>query len=369
MMCDYFSGSYPSDDVRFLLKPIQVNDTPVSTKEALIQSGQKHYSEMLTHEKLPSESYLSMFQQALIDNQELMAKHTLILAGKILAHRPNGITLVSLARAGTPVGVLLKRVLQRYFNSNAEHYSVSIIRDIGIDDNALLHVLDRHTPESLVFVDGWTGKGVIARQLEISLKEFSEKHHIKIRPDLYVLADLSGAAFVSASMEDYLIPSSILNATVSGLISRSVIDKKQLSKTDFHGCYFYKEYLEADLSSKFIDSIMDKVDEIVKAKALPSEYFDIDTDSSHKQTLQQESKQFLAWVRNIYGIANPNLIKPGIGESTRVLLRREADLLLIKNREDLSVKHLIYLAKSKNIEVKFYPDLPYRATALIKEYS
>jgi hypothetical protein len=39
---NYFSGSYPEADVRFLLKPIQVENTPIAEKEQLIQSGQKH---------------------------------------------------------------------------------------------------------------------------------------------------------------------------------------------------------------------------------------------------------------------------------------------------------------------------------------
>ncbi|MGR8981771.1 MAG: cysteine protease StiP family protein [Gammaproteobacteria bacterium] len=366
MRCDYFSGSYPAGDVRFLLKPIQVDNTPVSVKEALIQSGRKHYSEMLTHEKPPSDDYLSLFKQALADNQALMAKHTLQLAGKIGANRPNGVTLVSLARAGTPVGVLLKRVLRRYYDTDAEHYSISIIRDIGIDGNALRHILERHSPESLVFVDGWTGKGVIARQLEASLNDFAENYGIEIRPELFVLADLSGTAFVSASTEDYLIPSSILNATVSGLVSRSVIDKNQLLETDYHGCYFYKEYQGADLSSEFIDSILNKVDEIVKEDPSLIGFSEVD-DEGDKRLLRRKSQQFLAMIHDLYGIADPNLIKPGIGESTRVLLRREADMLLVREHDDPSLRHLIYLAESKNIEIRVCPDLPYRATALIKE--
>ena len=366
-MHEFFSGSYPENDVRFLLKPIQVENTPVAVKEVLIQGGQKHYSEMLTYEKKPSPEYISLFQKALKANEALMAEHILKLAGKIISQRPNGITLVSLARAGTPVGVLLKRVLSQSFGIDAEHYSISIIRDIGIDENALAYILKRHSPESLVFVDGWTGKGVIAKQLEISLQSFLEKYRIAIRPELYVLADLSGTAFISASHEDYLIPSSILNATVSGLISRSVLDKCQLSETDFHGCHFYQEYQDFDLSNFFIDAIMSKIEQAYPQKNIS--YIDSANVLDNKQLLREKSQQFLAWIAEVYGVKNPNLIKPGIGEATRVLLRREADLLLIKDMNDESVNHLIYLANNKRIEIKLYPDLPYRAAALIKEIS
>ena len=361
----YFSGSYPAEDVRFLLKPIQVKHTSVSEKELLIQTGQKHYSEMLSHEKQPDASYIALFEQALVANQQRMAEDLITLAEKIIVHRPAGITLVSLARAGTPIGVLLKRVLKDYFAIEVAHYSISIIRDIGIDENALLHILHAHSPESLVFVDGWTGKGVIAKQLAVSLHDFWQKHAIAIAPELYVLADLSGSAFVSASHEDYLIPSSILNATVSGLVSRSVLDKNQLSSHDFHGCHYYQDYLAVDLSNVFIEAIMAKVKTRFN-QGLPEAMLE---DLANKAKLQQQSQAFLAWIAQMYGINNANLIKPGIGEATRVLLRREADLLLIQNMNDESVKHLIYLANNKHIEIKHYPELPYRAAALIKEIS
>jgi hypothetical protein len=369
MRPDYFSGSYPAEDVRFLLKPIRVENTPVKVKEALIQAGKKHYSQMLTHEKRPSQAYLDLFSRALSDNRALVARHTLILAKRISETRPNGITLVSLVRAGTPIGVLLKRVLGRYFDVDADHYSISIIRDIGIDENALRHILAHHAPDSIAFVDGWTGKGVISRQLEISLKCFAEKHRITVPPELYVLSDLAGTAFVSASAEDYLIPSSILNATVSGLVSRSVIDKRQLLETDYHGCHFYRDYADADLSRDFVDSIMSVADEIMTQPASPrfDPELNLSGEAVPKAVLREQSRRFLGWIRDSYGVADQNLIKPGIGESTRVFLRREADLLLVKERGDPAIKHLIYLAETKNIPIKVCPDLPYRAVALIKE--
>jgi hypothetical protein len=56
-----FTGSYTLDDVQFLLKPVTLSDTPIHIKEALIQSGKKHYSQMLTHESLPPDDYVPLF--------------------------------------------------------------------------------------------------------------------------------------------------------------------------------------------------------------------------------------------------------------------------------------------------------------------
>lgn len=356
-----FTGSYTLDDVQFLLKPISVEDTPVHLKEALIQSGKKHYSEMLSHESLPTDDYVALFHAAMALNQERVAEHILILAKQIIATRSHGITLVSLARAGTPIGVLLKQVLKRHFNINAAHYSVSIIRDVGLDQNALRFILQHHGPRSLVFVDGWTGKGVIARQLENSLLDFAEKGNgVAIPPDLYVLTDLSGSAAVAASSDDYLIPSSVLNSTVSGLVSRSVYDPHTAGADDFHGCVYYQQFAEQDLSAYFIETMLACVERVWRTGKFKA-------PTINRQQLQNVSHTLLRDLTEQYGISHANYIKPGIGEATRVLLRREAQRVLLRDLNAEATRHLRWLAESKSIPITVCSDLPYQAVALIKE--
>ena len=49
-----FCGSYRHDDVQFLLKRLQQQPfIDITTKEKLIQTGIRHYSEMLSPESLP----------------------------------------------------------------------------------------------------------------------------------------------------------------------------------------------------------------------------------------------------------------------------------------------------------------------------
>lgn len=357
-----FTGSYTLDDVQFLLKPMRVKNTPVHLKEALIQSGKKHYSEMLSHESLPTDDYVALFHAAMALNQERVAKHLLILAKQIIATRSHGITLVSLARAGTPIGVLLKQVLKRHFNIDAAHYSVSIIRDVGLDQNALRFILQHHTPKSLVFVDGWTGKGVIARQLESSLVDFAEKNNgVAIPPDLYVLTDLSGSATVAASSDDYLIPSSVLNSTVSGLVSRSVYDPHTADADDFHGCVYYQQFAEQDLSAYFIETMLACVERVWQTSTT------FKAPTINRQQLQNVSQTLLQNLAKQYNISHANYIKPGIGEATRVLLRREAQRVLLRDLNAEATRHLRWLAEAKSIPITVCSDLPYQAVALIKE--
>ncbi len=356
-----FSGSYQADEVAFLLTPTIIENTPIELKEYLIQTGQKHYSQLLTLETLPAPEYITLFHKAMAFNQDQVAEHLLILAEHILSSHPNGITLVSLARAGTPIGVLLKQLLKIYFNIDVPHYSVSILRDVGLDQVALDYILQKHAPHTLVFVDGWTGKGIIAEQLAKSLTQYKLTSGVEIPPDLYVLADLCGKAKFAATTEDYLIPSCILNSTISGLVSRSINNTSPDSK-DFHGCVYYEQYKEHDLSRYFIDTILERVAEIwpgfkqgayITAKPLRAQH--------------HSTEQFITDLMNTYAVSHKNYIKPGIGESTRVLLRREARLLILKDIDSLATQHLRWLAASKTIPIQFKSDMPYQAIALIKE--
>jgi hypothetical protein len=356
-----FSGSYSAQDVQFLLKVIDVPDTPVAEKERRIQQEHRHYSEMLSRESLPSAKYMAIFHKAMQDNQQKMARDCYCLAEKIALSRRGEIVLISLARAGTPVGVILKHTLSIHFQRQVSHYSISIIRDRGIDDNALNYILAKHADSSLVFVDGWTGKGVIARELKSSIEDFNQRYRINIDSGLYVLVDLAGVAAVAASSEDYLIPSSILNATLSGLISRSILNADYISPEDFHGCVFYQEFASADLSQWFIEELLKQI-EIVRQNSLMSI-----PASVNSAELQQQSQDFIAMIKSQYTISDENRIKPGIGESTRVLLRRVPDIILLRACDDNAVAHLKILAAEKQVSVVYQADLTYRAVALIKD--
>lgn len=357
----HFSGSYAPDDVQFLLKPIAVPNTPLADKEALIQSGRKHYAELLTHETAPAPAYLALFHSALRQNRLAMARQLLILAREIAIRRSQPPALVSLARAGTPIGVLLKHLLRRYFARPAQHYSISIIRDLGIDHNALRHILRQHPPEAIAFIDGWTGKGAIAEQLRVSLANFAQVHRVTLAPELFVLSDLAGVATYAATDEDYLIPSSILNATVSGLISRSVYTPADWPAGDYHGCLYYHWLRSYDLSRFFIRDLLDATAQLWR-----------DGERGHRPTLiaplqrRQISRQLLDWVMQRYSVASPHHVKPGIGEATRVLLRRHAERLLLRDAHADTVRHLRWLAEQKQVAIEHCPALPYHAVALIK---
>ncbi|USX28967.1 cysteine protease StiP family protein [Oxalobacteraceae bacterium OTU3CINTB1] len=375
-----FSGSYHGDDVRFLLKPLALTSfVDVPDKERLIQSGQRHYSEMLSRESLPSPRYLDVFGQACTANLERMARDCVSLAGLIARRRAGPVTLVSLARAGTPVGVVLKRLLGSVFGREVAHYSLSIIRDRGIDQVALEYILAQgHAPESIVFIDGWTGKGVIAGELHASMAVFNARHGCAIDSGLYVLSDLAGVAARAVGHDDYLIPSSILNATVSGLVSRSILND-EIGPEDFHGCVYYAEFEPQDQSRVFADRLVDlaqqwaegpaAIDAVIGPASEPAgattALAELATETA-RATAARVSRDYMEAAMRVHGVADRNLIKPGLGEATRVLLRRSPDRLIVRDAASADVAHLLVLAREKDVPVQLDPELPYQAVSIIR---
>lgn len=384
-----FSGSYHGDDVRFLLKPLALASfVDVPDKERLIQSGKRHYSEMLSRESLPSARYLDVFGQACAANLDRMARDCVALAGLIARRRAGAVTLVSLARAGTPVGVVLKRLLGAVFGRQVAHYSLSIIRDRGIDRVALEYILAQgHAPESIVFVDGWTGKGVIAAELHTSVAAFNASHGCAIDSGLYVLSDLAGVAARAAAHDDYLIPSSILNATVSGLVSRSILNDA-IGPDDFHGCVYYAEFEPQDQSRAFADRLVALARQSARqsapgapalrgagalAQGAASTAAGMPIDAATEAAFDaaragaaRVSRDYMELAMRTHGIADRNLIKPGLGEATRVLLRRTPERLIVRDAASADVAHLLVLAREKDVPVHVDPELPYQAVSIIR---
>ncbi|MDB5667492.1 MAG: hypothetical protein JWL74_442 [Alphaproteobacteria bacterium] len=349
-----FSGSYAPGDVTFLLKPAQLAPVDVATKEALIQSGKRHYSEMLSPESPPGEDYLRLYEEALARNGARLAQDVVDLAA-FLAERSRGreeVVIASLARAGTPIGVLLRRALLR-LGKRAPHYSISIIRDRGIDREALRHIAARHDPSDVVFVDGWTGKGTITRELRASLAD----RPYGFEPFLAVVADPAGCADVAASDEDYLIPSGLLNAIVSGLVSRSVLNDDLVGPGDFHACVHYRHLAPQDRSSDFVMTIDALMTALQPRPIAPRD------SSARAKACTDMVEQIMAGC----GLSDRNRIKPGVAEATRAVLRRIPDRLLIKDPMDPDVAHLVLLARERGVTIHPLPgDHGYRAVAVIR---
>lgn len=354
-------GSYEPGDVTFLLKVVDIAATDVAEKERAIQSGTRHYSEMLSDEKVPTPEYMQLFHRALALNGDKLAAHIASLARTIAARGSRTPVIVSLARAGTPVGVLLHRAL-KHVGLNSTHYCVSIIRDRGVDWAALDYILSRHRDTDITFIDGWTGKGVISNELATSVAAFNASRNSRIDGTLAVVADLAGAASMAVTSEDYLIPNAVLNSTVSGLVSRTVLSDQYVGPGDFHACAFYGDKLAYDVSQLYVDALTPP---LLFAVETPSLSPKCNWGPERRRALRAVSDSFVAQCMERYNAQHRNFVKPGIGESTRALLRRVPDRLLLADPTAQDVQHLVALAESKRVPLEHVADMPYRAAAII----
>ncbi|QGG47522.1 cysteine protease StiP family protein [Heliorestis convoluta] len=375
-------GSYNREDVVFLLKDISgmMEEIPTEQRERLIQKG-VHYSEMLPLEYKPTPEYMDLFYQTLEESARKVAWATAVVAEKLVRFHSSDLVLVSLARAGTPVGILIRRYLEKIHGMKVPHYSISIIRDKGIDENALLYILQKHGNKGLQFVDGWTGKGAIAMQLTKACQQFQEKYAIELSDQLAVLADPGYCAPLYGTREDYLIPSACLNSTVSGLVSRTVYKPELLGSLDYHGARYYRELKEEDVSNLFVNRISRYFEEVasegqiyLKKKmreriCLTEGKCKGEQNSDPSLLLEPcswQGLQSLQSIQNHFKMKDINLIKPGVGETTRVLLRRVPWKILVDSMNNPNLKHILILARDRNVPVEVYPDLIYSCCGLIK---
>ena len=344
------NSSFFEDDVILLLKDITGLVEPLLTeeREKRIQSG-IHYSEMLPLEYRPTEVYIRIYEESLKIFGQNTADAIARVSDKIIETKGKDVVIVSLARAGTPLGILIRRYIRKKYGFQCPHYSVSIIRDRGIDKNAINYILDRHRAECIQFVDGWTGKGAIFRELKKELAAFEG-----IRDSLAVLADPAGLTELCGTHEDIMIPSSCLNCTISGLISRTFLRNDIIGKGDFHGAAYYRNLQDEDRTYEFINYIEERFN------------YEIDPDNRILKSYGIEDVKRLAKMFNIKDI---NYIKPGIGETTRVLLRRIPWKIVIDERykDSRELDHIRQLSMEKNVGIEYVHLNNYKCCGLIKQ--
>lgn len=357
-------GSYSAEEITWLLTDLSgfALEAQTAEREDRIQRGLAHYAESLPIEYQPDAQYQQLFDTVLGETAGFLARAVGTVTELVLAERGTDIALVSLARAGTPVGILMRRWALMQRGIALPHYAISIVRGRGIDTVALDYIAERHDPANVVFVDGWTGKGAITLELTAALREYEAQRGARFDDDLAVLADPGQCVRTYGTRDDFLIASACLNSTVSGLVSRTVLNEQILRPGQFHGAKFYRELAAADRSHAFLDAVSGRFD-------------DVRTEVGTALAAVQGSDRTPTWagmatverVRDEYGIATANFVKPGIGETTRVLLRRVPWRILLRDPDAPEHRHIRMLAEARNVPIVVDPTLAYSCVGLIKD--
>lgn len=147
---------------------------------------------------------------------------------------------------------------------------------------------------------------------------------------------------------------------MSGLISRTVLRKDLIGPGDFHGAKFYRELADSDVSVDFLDAVAARFDEVAA---------DVEREAKALRAADR-SPTWEGWaaverISEEYGIHDVNLVKPGVGETTRVLLRRVPWKILAHRDAGADLDHVRLLAEQRGVPVEWVDDLPYSCVGLI----
>lgn len=346
-------SSFDPSDCIYLLKDLTgiIPFTPKELKEKMIADGH-NYSEMITPEEPLPIQVDSIFREILDKNLDNLAFYVGVVSEEIRRRFGKKTIIASLARAGSPIGALVHRYLKFKYHEDVPHYSLSIIRGKGIDENALDFILSMHPSGKIVFIDGWTGKGSIRKELHKTLTVYNRKHSSQISDTLAVLADPAHVASFAGTLSDVCIPNACLNSTISGLISRTILNEKYIDDGDFHGAVRYDQYKSIDVTNEFLDAVSSRFTNADKPKSPKV------NDCSVAETINMIEKDF--------HVSDVNKIKLSIGESSRALIRRIPRLMLVKHPDNPDLEFVLYMAHHKGVAVKEYDTRNYECITLLK---
>lgn len=325
------------NEVIVLLKDMTDTVKPVSKQERANRVAQGDYvrSVIIEDEELNDE-YINIVKDNMHKYLESMAEYVGIVAEQILEARGKNVVLADIARAGLPIGILIRRYLKQFHNIEVPHYSMSLVE--GLDPCAIKYMAENHGIENIQFVDGWTGKGSVTFEIEDSaLNEFEG-----LDPSLAVLVDSIGAAKYAGCREDRFIPHSPLN-TATGLISITVWNPNYTNQDigEFHAACYLSNLEDKDISQWYVDEVSKHFKKCGTEEYKPNNNDVIDHTFIDK---------YLADL----GI-DKKAVNPGINESARAILRRPLVQVRVQSIEDCKDSNeigvLLELCKIKNIPI------------------
>lgn len=345
-------GSFSESDVCMLLTELDGNRASASLAGFSWEAAERS---LFPAEYQPSPGYLAAVRALIAKTSRSVALLCATLAEEMLRRRGHRLVIVSIARAGTPIGIIIRRWLRYRHALDVPHYCLSAAGR-GPDLSALGWLARRHSPDTLQFLDAWTSKGTIRAALE------SAGSHLELPgldTTLAVVCDTASCTDLFATREDVLLPHACLGAGMSGLLSRTVSDSGLLSANDFHGVRYYGELAWTDLSRCYIDAVCARFSEILRAA-------DGAADSRPVSVLPDErGKDQAALLADRYGASDIDLVNIGICESTRAFFRRKPAMLLLHPAAGHQVNHLLMLAAERHVPVQPETSMPFRAALLL----
>ncbi|PVZ14219.1 phosphoribosyltransferase domain-containing protein [Actinomycetospora cinnamomea] len=356
-------GTFAPDEVGWLLSDLSglALETSRARREEALGSGRAHYAETLPHETAPSRAYAEVVDRVLAEGADAVAAAVGVLADRILARHGAGAVLLSLARAGTPVAVLVRRWASRVRGVALPHYAMSVLRGRGLDRAALDALTAAHDPASLVLVDGWTGTGGIVDEVAGDLARHARATGHRVDPTVAVLADPAHATALYGTRADLLVPQACLNATVCGLVSRTVARADLLAPGAWHGAKYHAELAEQDRTGAFLDAVSARF-----PASAPT--------AGPGREPDRRGACYLAALARELGPLGGGRLRAGAGETLRALLRRDPAVVLLARDAGAHLDPVRVLCRERDVPVRELPDpcaglaSPYRCVGVLRPW-
>ena len=141
---------------------------------------------------------------------------------------------------------------------------------------------------------------------------------------------------------------------------------------EFHGAVYFKKFEDIDVTNQFIDRVCD---EIYKIKASVHGFDEFLNTTAKCPLLIDAEWRGMSVVNSLcskYDIADYKKVKPGIGEATRVLLRRVPWKVFINkniDKNDPDIAHIFELCEEKNVAIEYEELGHYKVCGVIKDLS
>ena len=139
-----------------------------------------------------------------------------------------------------------------------------------------------------------------------------------------------------------------------------MLNDRLIGPDDFHGAKFYAELAGADVSLTYVETVEAHLDAVAdEARAEATRLLATDRTPAWSGWAAVEE------VSAAYGIDDVNLVKPGVGETTRVMLRRVPWKVLARAGAGADLDHVRLLAEQRGVPVEEVEGLPYTCVGLI----
>lgn len=250
------------------------------------------------------------------------------------------IVLVGILRAGLFASLGLARRFAYLRGEDVPVAAIGLFHEAGIDRQAFAQISTDYPDYYPVFVDGWTGRGIVAAELRKACSKLNEGSDWPEFPLLATLVDPGHYGDLWGTDEDTLLECAHFSAPEVLGFSRAFIKDPE----KMWNAYTYPyEYCNHDLINAWLNIFNSGI------STLPED----------RKNIVQDLSEILKEVSEITGTQTGQW-KVNINEVARTFVNREPKQLILgitRPEAECLLPSILYLADKKKVPVGFFPQL------------